>query len=116
MSGFALVQLLPGPLFNIAAYIGGVHMGWQGALVAWLGLNGPALLLVIAFLPLWDRLRRVRAVSIFLQGVNCAALGLIFSVGVSLYMQVRRVRAALGPNFSTSRVCVSWILLRPGRL
>jgi hypothetical protein len=60
LAGFALVQMLPGPLFNMSAYIGAVYLGWRGALTAWVGLFLPGFLLVIALLPLWDRVRKVR--------------------------------------------------------
>ena len=37
---------MPGPMFNFSAFLGGVFAGPIGALVAWLGLFLPGLLLI----------------------------------------------------------------------
>lgn len=88
LQGYALAQLLPGPLFNISAYIGAAYLGIRGAFVGWVALFLPGLLLVISLLPLWHRFRRVPNVKPFLVGVNATGLGLILAVGVSIYLQV----------------------------
>lgn len=77
LAGFALVQSLPGPMFNISAYLGAILFGVQGAIVAACGLFGPGLILVFALLPLWERVRDQKQLQIFLQGVNAAATGLV---------------------------------------
>jgi chromate transporter len=88
LQGYALAQLLPGPLFNISAYIGAAYLGVSGAFVGWVALFLPGLLLVMALLPLWHRFRRLPNVKPFLAGVNATGLGLILAVGVSIYLQV----------------------------
>ena len=90
MVGFAIIQMLPGPLSNLAAYIGAIYMGVPGALVGVLGFFLPGLLLTIAVLPLWDRVRKVPNVRPFLAGVNATGLGLILAVGIALYLHVVR--------------------------
>lgn len=89
LQGYALAQLLPGPLFNISAYIGAAYLGVSGAFVGWVALFLPGLLLVMALLPLWHRFRRLPNVKPFLAGVNATGLGLILAVGVSIYLQVK---------------------------
>lgn len=42
-------------------------------MAAWLGLNLPGVLLVLALLPLWDRLRRLSAVKTFLSGTTTSS-------------------------------------------
>lgn len=90
MVGFAIVQMLPGPLSNFAAYIGAIYMGVSGALLGVLGFFLPGMLLVIALLPLWDRLRKVPNIRPFLAGLNATGLGLILAVGIALYLKVVR--------------------------
>lgn len=75
--GLALVQSLPGPLFNISAYLGALLFGVPGALVASAGLFGPGIVLFFGLLPLWERVRDNRGLQIFLAGVNASATGLI---------------------------------------
>ncbi|GBG26175.1 Hypothetical Protein FCC1311_023952 [Hondaea fermentalgiana] len=83
--GFGLVQSLPGPLFNFSSYLGAVYKGIVGALVAWVGLFGPGLLLIFAFLPLWMHVRRNPTFKCFLAGVNAAAIGLIVAACAQLW-------------------------------
>lgn len=77
LAGFALIQSLPGPLFNISAYLGAFLYGPVGALLAALGLFGPGISLFFGLLPLWERVRDNQQLKIFLAGVNAAATGLV---------------------------------------
>ncbi|OQR95228.1 Chromate Ion Transporter (CHR) Family [Achlya hypogyna] len=75
--GFALIQALPGPMFNIATYLGAVALGVPGALLAAAGLFGPGVGLFFAVLPLWELVRRNHHLQVFMAGVNSAAIGLV---------------------------------------
>ncbi|RHY76033.1 hypothetical protein DYB34_013443 [Aphanomyces astaci] len=75
--GFALIQSLPGPLFNMSAYLGAVALGVPGALLAALGLFGPGVGLFFAVLPLWELVRSNHKLQVFMAGVNSAAIGLV---------------------------------------
>lgn len=90
LAGFALVQMLPGPLTNFAAFIGAIYMGVAGAFLGTLGFFLPGVLLVVGVLPYWDRLRKVPNVRPFLGGLNATGLGLILAVGVALALKVVR--------------------------
>eukprot|EP00904_Undaria_pinnatifida_P001126 jgi/Undpi1/11013/HiC_scaffold_30.g13313.m1 len=83
--GFALVQALPGPLFNLSAYLGAVYRGVPGAFVGWLGLFGPGVSLIFGFLPFWGRVRQIAWFKIVLQGVNSTAIGLVVAACVLLW-------------------------------
>ncbi|KAF1779226.1 Glycoside hydrolase superfamily [Phytophthora cactorum] len=67
--GLALVQSLPGPLFNISAYLGALIYGVPGALISSVGLFGPGIVLFFGLLPLWERVRNNTSLQIFLSGV-----------------------------------------------
>jgi len=98
-NGLALVQSLPGPLFNFAAYLGGVFQGVPGAFVAFIGLFGPGILLIFAFLPFWETARQNTIFRTFLVGVNSSAIGLIVAACAMLYE-----RAIF--NFGGAAVCL----------
>ena len=53
LQGLGLAQSMPGPLFNFSAYLGAVYQGVPGALVAYVGLFGPGVILIFAMVPFW---------------------------------------------------------------
>lgn len=78
LAGYALAQLVPGPLFSFAAYLGAAAgHGVAGAALATLMLFLPGGLLVCALWPWWHRLAQFKALTGAVAGVNCAVLGLL---------------------------------------
>lgn len=78
LSGYALAQLVPGPLFSFAAYIGAAAgQGVIGALLATVMLFLPGGLLVCALWPWWHRLSQYRPLTGAVAAVNCAVVGLL---------------------------------------
>jgi len=91
--GFALVQCMPGPMFNLGTFVGTVMLGVPGALLASLGLFGPGIILIFGLLPFWTRFRQSRDVKAFLSGVNSVAAGLI-NAALYLFLQKSLPNAA----------------------
>ena len=94
-TGLAVIQAAPGPMFNLAAYLGaimarraGVHP-LAGILIGLLGLNGPGLLLLYGILPFWGRFRHWALYRRALPGLNASAVGLVVSAAVRLALDVR---------------------------
>lgn len=85
LQGFALVQAMPGPNFSVSAFLGGVYHGPIGALVAWVGMFAPGLLLIHAVLPFWGALRSSQTAQTVLEGVNAAASGLVVAAVILLW-------------------------------
>jgi len=85
LQGLGLAQSMPGPLFNFASYLGGVYAGIPGALVGWLGLFGPGVILIFAMVPFWARLRHNPDFKAFLKGVNATAIGLVGAACIILW-------------------------------
>ncbi len=84
LDAVSIGQLTPGPVFTTATFIGYLVGGWQGALVATLGIFLPA----FVFIPLLHRLttllRRSPWTAAALDGVNIAALALMAGVLLQL--------------------------------
>lgn len=85
LQGLALAQSMPGPLFNFSAYLGAVYQGVPGALIAYLGLFGPGVILIFAMVPFWARLRHNATFKAILKGVNATAIGLVGAACVILW-------------------------------
>ncbi|KAG0251729.1 hypothetical protein DFQ27_008576 [Actinomortierella ambigua] len=104
--GLALIQALPGPNFNLAAFLGAVAMmnttsgsvgaSILGAFLCYVAIFTPGLLLKCAILPLWQALRDRPAVKMVFRGVNAAALGLVFSAVWLLWVQITTLQGSDG--------------------
>jgi chromate transporter len=83
LSGMALSQIIPGPVFSIASYIGGLSMRSQGVFgqllgsgVASLGIFLPGTFLIFFVYRFWNELKKYRGVRASLEGINAASVGL----------------------------------------
>ena len=73
-------QVTPGPVFTTATFIGYLLHGWEGAVLATIGIFIPGFLFVAASQPLIPRLRTSPITSALLDGVVTASLGLMTAV------------------------------------
>jgi len=85
LQGLGLAQSMPGPLFNFSSYLGAVYRGVPGALMAWLGLFAPGVILIFAVVPFWARLRHNHNFKAILKGLNSTAIGLVGAACVTLW-------------------------------
>ena len=132
LQGFGLVQALPGPLFNFSSFLGAIYLGKlsarmsyvtvritcafvaiPGAFVAWLGLFGPGLLLIFAFLPFWQKVRQVAWFKCFLAGVNAAAIGLIVAATAQLWEAAIEYWAHVAVFFLTGSLIMFYKVYAP---
>ncbi|KAJ1553688.1 hypothetical protein HK096_006858 [Nowakowskiella sp. JEL0078] len=82
--GYAIISVLPGPMFNFAAFCGalalrGGSLSALGAFLAWFGIFGPGILIQTAIIPIWAKYRNLDGIKEIFKGVNAAAAGLLFS-------------------------------------
>jgi len=99
MTGYGLVQGLPGPMFSFAAYAGGMAARGSGtlyqiagAIAGGIGIFLPGLLLIYFVYPVWEELKQIRAVRISLSGINAVAAGMITAAALVL-LQASGLRA-----------------------
>lgn len=77
ITGYALAQAVPGPLFTFASYIGTVMSGWLGAIIATLAIFLPAFLLLVGVLPFWERVQNNAHMRKVLKGVSAGVVGIL---------------------------------------
>ncbi|KAJ4362693.1 hypothetical protein N0V85_009350 [Neurospora sp. IMI 360204] len=83
--GLALIQAFPGPNFNFAVFLGALtaigsgNNPVAGAIIAWVGIFSPGLILVHGTMGIWSAVRGKRWVKAMLRGVNAGAVGLIYT-------------------------------------
>lgn len=92
MTGFGMVQAVPGPVFSIASFIGGMIMSgygpwWQmlGCITATTALFLPSTLLLFFFFPIFHNLRNHVIIFRALEGINAAVVGIIWASGIVLF-------------------------------
>jgi chromate transporter len=93
LTGFGLVQGLPGPMFSFSAYAGGmaarggsVFTQILGAVSGGIAIFLPGLLLIYFIYPIWENLKKIRGIKISLKGITAVAGGLI-TVSAIILMQ-----------------------------
>ncbi|KAI1380922.1 chromate transporter-domain-containing protein [Hypoxylon crocopeplum] len=83
--GLAIAQSFPGPNFNFAVFLGSltaVNNGYPsilGALIAFLGIFLPGMVLVQGTMGIWAALRGRRWVKSVVRGVSAGAVGFIYT-------------------------------------
>jgi len=81
LSGYALAQGLPGPLFTVAAYLGAAsapeHQAAVWSLLAVLAIFLPGLLLATGGVSLWSSVAKGPGASAALAGVNASVVGIL---------------------------------------
>ena len=84
LDAVAVGQMVPGPVFTTATFIGYQLGGVMGGLAATAGIFLPAFFFVAVSGPLVPRLRRSPVAGAFLDGVNVASLALMLVVTAQL--------------------------------
>ena len=91
LTGFGLVQGLPGPMFSFSAYAGGMAARGFGPLVQILGAMAggiaiflPGVLLIFFVYPIWENLKKIRGIKVSLRGITAVACGLIATAALVL--------------------------------
>ena len=86
--GYAFAQLMPGPLFSFASYMGAVlpwtPYVWLNVLLATCAIFLPSFFLIFATLPYWSWLLQQRLIHQAVMGINAAVVGLLLALLLNL--------------------------------
>ena len=92
LTGYGMVQAVPGPVFSVCSFVGGVIMSdygtiWQilGCLTATVAVFLPSTLLLFFFFPLYQNLKQHVIIFRALEGINAAIVGIILASGAVLF-------------------------------
>ncbi len=85
-TGMGIVRAVPGPVFSIASFTGGMalkDMGYKmqilGCLIGMVGIFLPSALLVLFFFPIWNNLKKYAAVYRSMEGINAVVVGIMIA-------------------------------------
>ncbi len=86
LSGYAMVQAVPGPTFSFSAYIGALSMRTYGVsgeiiggLIASVGIFLPGTFLIFFMIRFWDELKKYRVIKASLEGITAASSGMVIA-------------------------------------
>ena len=96
-TGMGIVRAMPGPVFSIASFTGGLALrdmgGSQeeknmmqllGCFIGMVAIFLPSALLVLFFFPIWNNMKKYAAVYRSLEGINAVVVGIM--IASTLYM------------------------------
>ena len=90
---FSLAQFLPGAnALNFSVVLGGRFRGPVGSIVAFSGLLGPPLAIVIVLAVLYDRYGEIDILNRILTGVSAAAAGLMIAFAAKMIQPLLKRR------------------------
>lgn len=91
LTGSGMVRAIPGPVFSISSFMGGMALQNKGreyqvlgCIIGTVALFLPSLLLVLFFFPVWNNLKRYVVIYRSLEGINAAVVGIMW--GSTLYL------------------------------
>ncbi|HTB52623.1 MAG TPA: chromate transporter [Ferruginibacter sp.] len=95
LTGAGMVRAIPGPIFAIASYTGGIalkdegkNMQLLGCLIGTIAIFLPSALLVLFFFPVWQYFKKYVVVYRALEGINAVVVGLMFAATFYLLKDV----------------------------
>jgi chromate transporter len=91
VSGVGFVQAVPGPVFSLSAYTGGMIMKdwgihWQiiGGLIGTVAIFLPGALFIMFLYPIWNRVKKHPLVTLAFEGIAAASAGLVLAAAYLL--------------------------------
>lgn len=94
-TGMGIVRAMPGPVFSIASFTGGMalkelggRMQVLGCLIGMVGIFLPSALLVLFFFPIWNNLKKYAAVYRSLEGINAVVVGIMVASTVYIMKDI----------------------------
>ena len=90
-----MVRAIPGPVFSVATYTGGMimrsdgqKMQLLGCLIGMVAIFLPSALLVLFFYPVWHNLKKYVVVYRALEGINAVVVGIMWAATIYLLKDI----------------------------
>lgn len=108
LSGYAVAQALPGPVFSFSAYIGALssrHAGVGGeligAIMSALGIFLPGTFLIFFVIRFWQSMKQFRGVRASIEGITAASAGLVAASAIILFQPLENTVVNFGVTIAT---------------
>ena len=118
-TGMGIVRPMPGPVFSIASFTGGMalreegkEMQLIGCLIGSIAIFLPSALLVLFFFPIWNNLKKYAAVYRSLEGINAAVVGIMIASTLYIMKDISLVEAKMASVVNIIVIITTFLLLR----
>ncbi len=128
-TGMGIVRAVPGPVFSIAAFTGGMalkDMGTTpeekttmqliGCLIGMVAIFLPSALLVLFFFPIWNNLKKYAAVYRSLEGINAAVVGIMIASTFYIMKDISLIEAKTISALNLGVILSTFLLLSYTRM
>jgi chromate transporter len=122
-TGMGIVRAIPGPVFSIASFAGGMALKDMGTKMQILGcLTGmiavflPSALLVLFFFPIWSYLKKYAAVYRSLEGINAVVVGIMIASTFYIMKDISLIEARTISFLNLGVILGTFLLLRYTRI
>ncbi len=123
LTGAGIVRAIPGPVFSIASYTGGLALKGMGGYYQLLGcvigsvaIFLPSLLLVLFFFPVWQYLKKYVVVYRALEGINAVVVGFMWAATLYLLKDILVVSSLKTNLLDIGIIAASFILLKYSKI
>ena len=124
-TGMGIVRALPGPVFSIASFTGGMalkdygktpeergFMQLLGCIIGTVAIFLPSALLVLFFFPIWHNLKKYAAVYRSLEGINAVVVGIMIASTFYLMKDISLLDVKLGSLINAIVIAGTFTLLQ----
>ncbi len=121
--GAGVVRAIPGPVFSIATYTGGIALKdkgieWQliGCIIGTVAIFLPSALLVLFFFPIWNNLKKYALVFRSLEGINAVMVGIMVASTFFMMRDITLTEFKTISVINLATIISTWLLLNYTRL
>ncbi len=118
-TGMGIVRAMPGPVFSIASFTGGMAlkdygftMQVAGCIIGMIAIFLPSALLVLFFFPIWNNLKKYTAIYRSLEGINAAVVGIMIAATFYIMKDISLVELKTTTLINILVMLLTFVLLQ----
>jgi len=128
-NGMGIVRAMPGPVFAIASFTGGMalkdmgtspeqraSMQLLGCLIGTIAIFLPSALLVLFFFPIWHNLKKYAAVYRSLEGINAVVVGIMIAASLFLMKDISLLEVRMSSLINAVVMSGTFLLMQYTRI
>jgi len=117
-TGMGIVRAMPGPVFSIASFTGGMalknngpYMQVLGCIIGSIAIFLPSALLVLFFFPIWNYLKKYAVFYRSLEGINAAVVGIMIASTLYIAKDISLLETGMTSLLNLTVLVATFLLL-----